>query len=152
MRIVGWAAAACALAAVGGGAWEYQRNEAEHLAQIQLASSIPVETQVNLFDEGTLRKIDATNTLKEVSLPAAVVHLTIVLPRFSESGRYLRQVSKDKAGNAAVAQAVGDTETSDGKTTVVVTLDLRAAPFGEYFLATVRGADNGTYYYPLKIK
>jgi hypothetical protein len=33
----------------------------------------------------------------------------------------------------------------------VVTLDLRTAQAGEYFLATVRGADNGTYYYPLKI-
>jgi len=33
----------------------------------------------------------------------------------------------------------------------VVTLDLRTAQTGEYYLATVRGADNGTYYYPLKI-
>jgi len=32
-----------------------------------------------------------------------------------------------------------------------VTLDLRAAKPGAYFLATVRGADNGMYYYPLKI-
>jgi hypothetical protein len=30
-------------------------------------------------------------------------------------------------------------------------LDLRAAKAGMYFLATVRNADNGVYYYPLKI-
>jgi hypothetical protein len=61
-------------------------------------------------------------------------------------------VSKDNVGHQVVAQATGDAETSDRKTTAVVTLDLRAAPFGEYFLATVRDVDNGTYYYPLKIK
>ncbi len=150
-KIVGWLAAACVLAAVGGGAWEYQRQNAAHRAQVQLASSIPVETRVNLLDEGTVRGGEGTNTLKEVSLPAAVGHLPSILPRFSESGRYLIRVSKDKAGNEVVAQAVGDTATSDRKTTVVVTLDLRTAQAGEYFLATVRGADNGTYYYPLKI-
>ena len=150
-RIVGWLAAACVLAAVGAGAWVYQRQRDDHHAQVQLASSIPVEKRVDLFDEGTVRGGEGTNTLKEVSLPAAVVHLTIILPRFSESGRYLIRVSKDKAGNEVVAQAVGDAATSDRKTTAVVTLDLRTAQAGEYFLATVRGADNGTYYYPLKI-
>ena len=38
-----------------------------------------------------------------------------------------------------------------GNTEVKVVLDLRAAKAGMYFLATVRGADNGVYYYPLKI-
>jgi hypothetical protein len=150
-RIAGWLAAACVLAAAGGGAWLYQLQKAEHRAQVQLASSIPVETRVNLFDEGTVRGIEGTNTLQEVSLPARVVHLSIVLPRFSDPGRYLIRVSKDKAGNEVVAQAVGDAATSDRKTTAVVTLDLRTAQTGEYYLATVRGADNGTYYYPLKI-
>jgi hypothetical protein len=139
------------LAAAGGGAWLYQLQKAEHRTQAQLASSIPVETRVNLFDEGTVRGIEGTNTLQEVSLPARVVHLSIVLPRFSDPGRYLIRVSKDKAGNEVVAQAVGDAATSERKTTAVVTLDLRTAQAGEYFLATVRGADNGTYYYPLKI-
>jgi hypothetical protein len=36
-RIVGWIAAACALAAVAGGAWEYQRHKAEHPAHVQQA-------------------------------------------------------------------------------------------------------------------
>ena len=35
--------------------------------------------------------------------------------------------------------------------TLNVALDLRAAKTGAYFLATIRGADNGTYYYPLKV-
>ena len=33
-----------------------------------------------------------------------------------------------------------------------VTLDLRRAQVGSYFLATVRESDNGTYYYPLKVQ
>jgi len=34
---------------------------------------------------------------------------------------------------------------------VGATLDLRAAKPGAYFLATVRGSDNGMYYYPVQI-
>ena len=33
-----------------------------------------------------------------------------------------------------------------------VPLDLRGAPAGSYFLATVRESDNGTYYYPLNVQ
>jgi hypothetical protein len=84
-------------------------------------------------------------------LPATLVHLSIILPRFSETGRYLIRVSKDKAGSQVIAQGLGDAAESDGKVKVVLTLDLRGAEPGAYFLATVRGADKGTYYYPLKI-
>ncbi len=33
-----------------------------------------------------------------------------------------------------------------------VSLDLRGAEAGSYFLATVRESDNGTYYYPLNVQ
>ena len=42
-------------------------------------------------------------------------------------------------------------DSDQGKVTLNVALDLRAAKTGAYFLATIRGADNGTYYYPLKV-
>ncbi len=45
---------------------------------------------------------------------------------------------------------IGDAIDKDDRVSVQVTLDLRSAKPGSYFLATVRGADNGTYYYPLQ--
>jgi hypothetical protein len=152
-RIIGWAVAASLIVASSGGVWEYQHKRAERNAVVQMAkSSVPVDAEVDLFNAGTLRGgDDGTNELQQVSLPAAIVHLSVTLPRFSETGRYEVLVSRDKAGSQVVAKGSGYGEDNDGKVRVKVTLDLRAAKAGEYFLATVRGADNGMYYYPLKI-
>ena len=79
------------------------------------------------------------------------MHLSVTLPRFSQSGHYEIRVSKDKAGTQLVAQGTGETVDVAGNTEVKVVLDLRNAKAGMYFLATVRGSDNGVYYYPLKI-
>ena len=107
---------------------------------------------VDLFNAPTLRGVDDDAApLQEVSLPAAMVRLSITLPRFSESGRYKVMVSKDRAGSQIVASGAGLASESQGKVTLNVALDLRAAKAGAYFLATIRGADNGTYYYPLKV-
>ena len=55
------------------------------------------------------------------------------------------------APSQIVASGAGLASESQGKVTLNVALDLRAAKTGAYFLATIRGADNGTYYYPLKV-
>jgi len=89
--------------------------------------------------------------LQQVMLPAAVVHLTVTLPRFSQSGEYRIMVSTDHAGTQVVAKGFGVARENAGKVMVSVTLDLRSAKPGAYFLATVRGSDNGTYYYPLQV-
>ena len=154
-RIIGRAAVAASLILASGvGGWEYQRQRAEHDAAVQVAkSSVPVDAQVDLFNAGTLRGgDDGTNELQQVSLPASIVHLSVTLPRFSQSGRYEVLVSRDKAGSQVVANGFGDAEENSGKVGVKVTLDLRSAQSGAYFLATVRDADNGMYYYPLRIK
>jgi hypothetical protein len=153
LRAVALALVASLIVACGSGIWEYKHLRAQRNAAARYAAaSIPVNAQVDLFDAGTLRGADdGTNQMQEIALPAAIVHLSITLPRFSEDGRYEIVVSKDKAGRQVVAEASGDAESSGGKVGVNVTLDLRAAKPGAYFLATVRGADNGMYYYPLKI-
>jgi hypothetical protein len=115
-------------------------------------SNVPRDAHVDLFNSGTLRGAGGeTNELQQVSLPASIVRLDVTLPRFSHTGRYDVLVSKDKDGSQVVARGYGEAAEIAGKVSVKVTLDLRAAKAGEYFLATVRGADNGTYYYPLKI-
>jgi len=123
-----------------------------HPSEVTL--STPVDATVDLFDNGTSRGAGAeAMPLERVSLPAAIVHLSVILPRFSEAGSYTVNVASDKRGTHLVATGTGDAiEQSQGKVSVHVALDLRAAKPGDYFLATVRGTDNGTYYYPLKIK
>jgi hypothetical protein len=121
---------------------------------VQIAESSPVAATVDLWNSGTSRSIgDDATPLQEVSLPAAVVQLEVILPRFSETGTYSVKVSSDKSGNQVIAEGTGEAiEKDHGKVKVGVSLDLRRAKRGAYFLATVRGTDNGTYYYPLKIK
>jgi len=72
--------------------------------------------------------------------------------RYSETGEYQILVSKDRAGHEPVAKGLGEAVETKGKVLVSVKLDLRSAKPGSYFLATVRGSDNGTYYYPLEVK
>jgi hypothetical protein len=135
-----------------GGVVAYRFQHTRQMAGVQMASSKPVSATVDLFNAPTLRGVeDDSAPLEEVSLPAAVVQLSITLPRFSQSGQYEVAVSKDRAGKQLVAKSAGTAIESDGKVSVRVTLDLRAAKAGAYFLATVRGSDNGTYYYPLKV-
>jgi hypothetical protein len=152
LNVVRWSIAAALLVAIGGGFWGFNYQHDHQNASVQIASSQPVNADVNLLDAGTSRgQDDDTSPLQQVSLPAAFVHLSVTLPRFSQSGHYEIRVSKDKAGTDVVAQGSGEATERDGIIAVSVVLDLRAAKAGMYFLATVRGADNGVYYYPLKI-
>jgi hypothetical protein len=117
-----------------------------------LVSSNPVPVNVDLFNAVTLRGgNDEPKPLQEVSLPAASVNLAVTLPRFSQSGNYTILVAKDRAGKQILAEGSGNTSESQGRVGVHVTLDLRKATPGAYFLATIRGSDNGTYYYPLRV-
>ncbi len=150
--VIGWALAASLIVASGVGGWEYLRSPSGQGPAVQMASTQPMSANVDLFNAGTVRgEDDDANALKQVSLPAAIVQLSVTLPRFSESGRYEVLVSRDKLGDEIVAKGAGDAVSHAGKVTVGVTLDLRAAKPGAYFLATVRGSDNGMYYYPLQI-
>ena len=150
-----WSTAASLILVCGLGEWAYlHRRPPQNRSALVAVSNIPRDAQVDLFNSGTLRGAgDETNELQQVSLPAAIVHLSVVLPRFSEAGRYRVDVSTDKRGSQIVASGTGNAVEGDGdKVSLNVTLDLRGARPGAYFLATVRGTDNGTYYYPLKIK
>ena len=131
-------------------------HQPESIARSEAAnSSAPVSARVDLFDSGTFRgaDVDSLTPLNKVTLPAEIVNLTVVLPRFSDEGIYKLNVSTDKQGKNIVASGSGNAGQVDaGKVILPVTLDLRKAKAGSYFLATVRGTDNGTYYYPLQIK
>nr|AOS95247.1 hypothetical protein [uncultured bacterium] len=152
-KAVPWAVAAALLLMFGGGYVAFRHYQSAPVARPQLASVEPVNVSVDLSESGTVRgPAVETTPLPETSLPSSVVNLALVLPRFSDTGHYIVNVSRDKSGAQIVASGSGNAVKEDGgKVSLKVTLDLRAAQPGAYFLATVRGTDNGTYYYPLKI-
>ena len=110
-----------------------------------------VSQTVNLWDVGTARG-EQPGQLQSVSLPAGLVRLTVLLPRFSAPGRYAVAVTRDQNGSEVVAQTSAVAVSSDGKETVSLDLDLRQAKAGRYFLATTSEQDQAAYYYPLQIR
>jgi hypothetical protein len=119
--------------------------------QLSSADLAFVSETVNLWDAGTIRGTQP-GSLQSVSLPAAVVRLTIILPRFSPPGQYAVAVTQDQDGNGVVAQRSAPATINGDHESVSVELDLRAAKAGAYFLATTHEQDQASYYYPLQIK
>jgi len=152
-KVLAWAiAASLMLFAAGGGLWEYVHLHVGDSRGSEMAVSAPVTAEVDLFNVGTYRgQSDGTNKVQPIALPAAIVNLVVMLPRFSEAGPYEILVSKDRTSSQVVAKAASFTKEMSGREVLNVTLDLRSVKAGTYFLATVRGEDNGTYYYPLTV-
>ena len=156
-KIVAWAIAACLL--VAAGLYGFRMlftlrgpTITENGRQVGEQPVAAVEKTVDLFSHGTVRGGDQPSQLETVSLPPSLVHLHLILPRFSDPGSYTIAVSKDEAGHDSLARGSGTTAADGPRLTVAVTLDLRAAKDGSYFLSTVRESDDGAYYYPLKVQ
>ena len=77
--------------------------------QKQAGELAAVDRTIDLFNHGTLRGGSEPNPLDAVSLPSTLVHLRLILPRFSDPGSYVVAVSKDRAGTAIVARGSGKT-------------------------------------------
>jgi len=110
-----------------------------------------VSKTVNLWDAGTIRG-EQPGQLESVSLPAGLVRVTIILPRFSAPGQYAVAVTHDQNGNGVIAQNIAVAVRSGDEETVSLDLDLRNAKAGQYFLATTHERDQAAYYYPLQIR
>jgi hypothetical protein len=156
-RTVAWAIAACLVVAAGiyGSRVLFEHEFASPIGsktQTGNAQTVANDRTIDLFDHGTVRGGSEPNPLDAVSLPSSLVHLRLILPRFSDPGSYTVAVSKDKGGSDIVARGSGMTVADRSHLLLEVTLDLRRAQVGSYFLATVRESDNGTYYYPLKVQ
>jgi hypothetical protein len=152
-----WAIAACLLIAVGiyGSSLLFKKSEPNVVkggAPKPAGELAAVDRTIDLFNHGTVRGGSEPNPLDAVSLPSTLVHLRLILPRFSDPGSYVVAVSKDRAGTAIVARGSGKTVADGPRLFLDVPLDLRGAEVGSYFLATVRESDNGTYYYPLNVQ
>jgi hypothetical protein len=140
------AGAACVVLVACLVAWS--RHESQ---QRMLAQAPPIPETVDLWNAATYRG-QQPGQLQSVELPAARVHLTIILPRFSFAGQYLVGVTRDQNGNGAVAEGAAPTSGNGAQQKVSVDLDLRSAKPGAYFLSTTHEQDEAAYYYPLQIK
>ena len=114
-------------------------------------NTTPIAETVNLWDSGAFRG-QQPGPLQSVSLPAALVQVRIILPRFSSPGQYVVAVTHDPSGNGVVAEAVATATSSGIQEIVVADLDLRRAKAGRYYLSTTHEQDQAAYYYPLEIK
>jgi hypothetical protein len=111
---------------------------------------------IDLSNAGTFRSIPSISAepspLQSVSLPAALVKVTIMLPRFSRPGQYSVAVTRDQSANDQLAHGDASATGNGDREEVSVDLDLRKSKPGFYFLATTHEQDQASYYYPLQIK
>ena len=152
-RHLRWAVAAGVAVLLGGASFLAVEHRSSSSNRALVATNVPpARVDVDLFNAVTTRGVsDEPTPLQQVALPSSRVDLTVTLPRFSETGPYQVLVAKDRASNEVVARVVGQAFDVEKRVKLTVSLELSHAAPGTYFLATVRGSDNGTYYYPLKI-
>ena len=146
-RVIAIAVTSCIaliLAVIGVARYGYQRQTANQEAVV-------LSKTVDLFEAGTVRG-EQPGTLQSVSLPAAVVRITVILPRFSPIGQYSVAITRDQTGNGVVAQGNTTAVSKGPQTSLNVELDLRKARYGRYFLSTTHEQDQASYYYPLEIR
>jgi hypothetical protein len=111
----------------------------------------PVE-QAEVTREIDLSGYERTRGLGDtemMSLPVAIVHLKLILPRPSPTGHYKVAVS---AADKLIASGEGAATGPDISRMLIVTLDLRNAASGSYVLSTEGEQDGGAYYYPLTLR
>jgi hypothetical protein len=111
---------------------------------------------IDLSNAGTLRSLPSNSAqpspLQSVLLPAALVRVTIILPRYSRLGQYTVAVTRDQTVNDQLAHGDANATGNGDREEVSVDLDLRKSTPGFYFLATTHEQDQASYYYPLQIK
>ncbi len=95
------AAATCLILVAAIFGWFHLRQN----RQQTMALAQPVSKTVDLWNAGTDRG-EQPGQLQSVELPAAVVRLTVILPRFSPSGQYLIAVTRKEDGTGLVAEGL----------------------------------------------
>ena len=147
-RVALTAIIACCVLLVAAVVWISSRRSPE----VQQAPNVAVVSKtLDLSNAGSYRG-DQPAPLQSVSLPTALVKVTVVLPRYSTPGQYLVAVTRDQSGNDPVAKGIGSAVSDGSRELVTVTLDLRSATTGPHFLSTTREKDQASYYYPLDIR
>ena len=145
----------CLVAGFLGAKYWMSRQHARQIAN-QAASpqraAVVVDKTLDLTNYGTYRGLGAQPSRPPLNLPAALLQLNLILPRFSQAGAYTIMVAGDRDGNGRMACATGIATTAGNQTKLTVTLDLRGAKPGAYFLLTELSGEQDFYSYQLNIQ
>ncbi len=150
-------AALCGVCLIAGflGARYWNRQHARP-SENQAANSQPaaavIDRTLDLTNYGTYRGLGSHPSQPPLNLPATLLHLNLILPRFSQPGAYTIMVAGDRDGNGRMAYTTGIATTTDNQTKLTVMLDLRGAKPGAYFLLTELGREQDFYSYQLNIQ
>ena len=130
-----WAAisvlcAACLIAGfVVAKYWNRQSPSVPNPSVAQQASAV-VDRTLDLTNYGTLRGAEQQPPKPPLNLPAALLHVNLILPRFSEAGPYTVIVVAGREGTNRIAYGTGTASITGNQTKLTLTLDLRRAKPG----------------------
>ena len=131
--------------------WNRQNFPASNPLAGQQASAV-VDRTLDLTNYGTFRGAEQQRPKPPLNLPAALLHVNLILPRFSEAGPYIIIVVAGREGANRIAYATGNASIVGNQTKLTVTLDLRRARPGSYALLTELSGQDDWYSYPLRIQ
>lgn len=131
--------------------WNRQGPIASNPPAGQQASAV-LDRTLDLTNYGTFRGAEEQPPKPPLNLPAALLHVNLILPRFSEAGPYTIIVVAGREGTDRIAYATGNASTVGNQTKLTVTLDLRRAKSGSYVLLTELSGQDDWYSYPLRIQ
>ena len=131
--------------------WNHQGPLASNPPAGQQASAV-VDRTLDLTNYGTFRGAEEQPPKPPLNLPAALLHVNLILPRFSEAGPYTIIVVAGREGTSRIAYATGNATLVGNQTELTVTLDLRRAKPGSYVLLTELSGQDDWYSYPLRIQ
>jgi hypothetical protein len=131
--------------------WNRQNPLASNPPSGQQASAV-LDRTLDLTNYGTFRGAEQQPPKPPLNLPAALLHVNLILPRFSESGPYTIIVVASREGTNRIAYATGTASIVGNQTKLTVTLDLRRAKPGSYVLLTELSGQDDWYSYPLRIE
>lgn len=145
----------CAACLIAGffvaNSWNRHSSVASNSPASEEASAV-VDRTLDLTNYGTLRGAEEQPPKPPLRLPAALLHVNLILPRFSETGPYTIIVVAGREGTNRIAYATGTASIASNQTKLTVTLDLRRAKPGNYVLLTELSGQDDWFSYPLRIQ
>ena len=121
-------------------------NVHRRAAAVQIA-----EVTLDLSDLDATRGADHEQAIHLAALPRHIDNVRLILPRFSEAGRYTVAVLRSKESRDALALASATTVPHGQLQELHVRLDLSHAPLGNFLLGTRLDDGELVYYYPLTL-
>jgi hypothetical protein len=112
----------------------------------------PIERTLDLTNYATTRGLGDEPAKPPLILPAAMLHVHIILPPFSEGGNYRVLIAHDREGKTALVCANGVATTKGYTAKLDVSLDLRGVKPGNFLLLTELEGQYDFYSYPLNVE